>query len=101
MKDWVETIGYFVPPYFSSDFNDTWLNEVGHFIDRHFFVEIYTEHLHPHVKKHSWDKTHLERLERHKKDNVEDLYKQMIDKRKLDAKKLKNFINNFKKGEKL
>lgn len=100
-ENWVKTIGYFVPPYFSSDFNDTWLNEVAHLIKRHIFIDIYTEHLHPCVGKHIWDKTHRERLERHKKDNVQELYDSMIDKRKLDAEKLQNFINNFKKGENL
>ena len=27
-KNWVDTVGYFVPPFFSSDYNDTWLNEL-------------------------------------------------------------------------
>lgn len=96
-KNWVNTVGYFVPPYFSSDFNDTWLNEVAHLLNRHFEIDIYTEHLHPAVGKYKWDKTHKERLERHKKDNVHELYESMLDKRIEDLNKLKTFIKNFKK----
>ena len=36
-RNWVETVGYFVPPYFSSDFNDTWLNEVADMIGRKIY----------------------------------------------------------------
>ena len=96
-KNWINTLGYFVPPYFSSDFNDTWLNEVGHLINRHFFVDIYTEHMHPIVGKHTWDQTHKERLERGKQDNVLELYKSMEDERIKDSQKLQQFIDNFSK----
>ena len=34
-RKWAEAVGYFVPPYFSSDHNDSWLNDVARSIGRH------------------------------------------------------------------
>lgn len=96
-KNWVETVGYFVPPYFVSDFNDTWLNDVAKSINRHVYVDIYTEHLHPIVGKHTWDKTHQERKVRHKQQNPKQIYNNKLFERQSDALKLNNFIKNFKK----
>jgi len=94
-RNWVETIGYFVPPHFSSDYNDCWLNEVARIINRHFYVNIYTEHLHPAAGKYIWDKTHIERLDRHDKDGVEALYKQLVNERESDGHALLKFIDEF------
>jgi hypothetical protein len=94
-KNWVEVVGYFVPPYFSSDCNDSWLNDVAKIIQRHFYVDIYTEHLHPVVGKYVWDDTHNERLERHDRDDVHSLYKQLADEREDDAAALMKFIDGF------
>lgn len=85
-KKWVETVGYFVPPYFSSDYNDTWLNEVSNIINRHEYVDIYTEHLHYINGKHEKDQTHLDRLVRHEQDDVQSLYESMSAERLADAK---------------
>tara|TARA_B100000287_G_scaffold110388_1_gene102758 strand:- start:5662 stop:6387 length:726 start_codon:yes stop_codon:yes gene_type:complete len=95
-RNWVETTGYFVPPYFSSDKNDTWLNDVALKIGRHHWVDIYTEHLHPVVGKMIWDKTHMERLQRGAKDNVHAMYDKLEDERIRDAKLLEDFINGKK-----
>jgi hypothetical protein len=96
-KNWVKTVGYFVPPYFSSDFNDTWLTEVSNMISRKVYVpELLTEHMHPAFGKGNWDVTHQERLERHKRDNPESLYNQFYSKRVEDAQKLINFIDNYR-----
>ena len=96
-RNWTTTVGYFVPPYFSSDFNDTWLNDVAKKIGRHFFIPIITEHMHPGAGKAQLDRTHMERLARHKADGVENKYYSLEHERERDAKKLKNFINNYKK----
>lgn len=95
-RRWVDIIGYFVPPYFSSDYNDTWLNDVAKKINRWIYVDIYTEHLHPIAGKSDWDKTHQERLLRHKKDDVESLYRRLSRKRDDDADKLITYINTEK-----
>lgn len=94
-RNWIQTLGYFVPPYFASDFNDTWLREVAGRIGRYFFVDIYTEHLHPGIEKFHLDQTHKDRVERHKRENVNELYESLADKRTEDAEKLQNFINSF------
>lgn len=90
-RNWVEAVGYFVPPYFSSDFNDTWLNDVANIINRHEYEPlVYTEHLHPALGKGEWDLTHQERLSRATRDNVHELYysKEMIRNRMVDANNL-------------
>jgi len=97
-RNWTDTIGYFVPPYFSSDYNDTWLNDVSKKINRIYKVKIMTEHLHPVAGKHFFDKTHKERLKRHIKDKVNDLYssEKMKSLRQDWVNKLQNFIDNYK-----
>lgn len=98
-KNWVETVGYFVPPYYVSDFNDTWLNEVANMIGRHTQIrDVMVEHLHPNFGKAELDITHQERLERHHSTNVDALYlsEEHQHLRRLDAEKLQAFIDNYK-----
>ena len=91
-RNWVQAVGYFVPPYFSSDFNDTWLNDVAKMIGRHNHIDILTEHMHPDLGKGKLDITHRDRLDRHKRDNVNVLYESKIGERVWDAQKLSNVI---------
>jgi hypothetical protein len=91
-RKWAETIGYFVPPYFSSDYNDTWLNDVAKAIGRHRYIDIYTEHMHPAFNKAEWDENHRERLTRHQLDKVDSLYHSKADERERDAEKLKRIL---------
>lgn len=94
-RKWAETVGYFVPPYFSSDYNDTWLNDVAIAIGRRKYIpEIYTEHMHPAAGKSEWDKTHQERIARHQADKVEELYNSLIHEREADAAKLRAVMEN-------
>tara|TARA_R100001443_G_scaffold116647_1_gene137733 strand:- start:814 stop:1515 length:702 start_codon:yes stop_codon:yes gene_type:complete len=95
-KNWVDTIGYFLPPYFSSDKNDVWLTDVARRTGRLNKIDIYTEHLHPSVGKHCWDETHNERIERGKRDKIHELYKSKQDERNRDSQKLKDFIERYK-----
>lgn len=95
-RNWVDTVGYFVPPYFSSDYNDTWLTDVSRMIGRSVYdSNIITEHFHWSNGKAPLDITHSERLERHARDNVEQIYNDTLDKRIEDAAKLKRFIEGF------
>lgn len=88
-REWVKSVGYFVPPIFSSDYNDTWLNEVADKIGRKFYVpEIVTEHMHFAAKKSHIDATHRERLQRHQEDDVDDLWVKTAHLREQDAQKL-------------
>ena len=92
-RKWIEAVGYFSPPYFSSDFGDTWLNEVANRINRRIYLPFLTEHLHPLTGKAEWDKTHKERIERGKQDNVEKLYAELAPERMSDVQKLLDAIN--------
>ena len=94
-RNWVDTLGYFVPPYFSSDFNDTWLNEVAAMIGRKKYIPIYTEHMHPMFGKGPNDQTHVERMERHNRDKVDEIYASKFPEREADSRKLMEFIKNY------
>lgn len=94
-RRWVETVGYFLPPYFSSDYNDTWLNEVAERIGRRIYLPFVNEHLHPLFGKGEWDETHQDRLKRHQEDKVDELYQQLAPKRAEDAAKLMAAIQAF------
>lgn len=91
-RRWVDTVGYFVPPYFSSDWNDAWLNDVANVLGRRVFLpDVYTEHLHPDFGKAELDLTHRERIERGAADQVQALYEstEMYTNRHLDEEKLR------------
>lgn len=88
-KNWVEAVGYFVPPYFTSDFTDTWINELADGIDRKEKVDILTEHMHPAFGKGPIDLTHAEKYVRHWKDDMPALYESKADERKADIEKLR------------
>lgn len=95
-RNWVDTVGYFVPPYFSSDMNDVWLTEVADALDRRRYLpDIYTEHMHPVAGKAELDQTHRERLERHQRDDVHRIYRRRARERQHDVDKLRAFIDNF------
>jgi len=88
-KNWVETVGYFVPPYFSSDFNDTWLNDVAKLLNRHVPIAILTLHNHPALGKSAYDQNYLENLQRGLRDNVHSLYSISHNLRQIDFLKLR------------
>lgn len=92
-RNWIDAVGYFVPPYFSSDYNDLWLTEVADALHRRRYVPtIYTEHMHPVIGKGTWDQTHQERLKRHQQDDVAKIYRDTAPQRAEDVRKLKAVI---------
>lgn len=94
-RNWVETLGYLVPPYFSSDYNDTWNTEVADAIGRRVYLpDVYTEHMHPVAGKAELDQTHRERLERHARDDVATLYASLASRRAEDVAKLRAAIDS-------
>lgn len=97
-KNWTDTVGYFVPPYFESDYNDTWLNEVAKAIGRHRHIDIMTEHLHFSLGKMEADQNTRDRLERHEQQNPGEVYsgRSMRIRRADDAEKLRQFMENYK-----
>jgi glycosyltransferase involved in cell wall biosynthesis len=88
-RTWVETVGYFVPPYFSADYTDTWLNDLADRVGRKRRVPIVTEHMHFTFHKGELDLTHAERLVRLWRDDNTGIYASREHEREADAAKLK------------
>ena len=93
-RNWMDVVGYFVPPYFASDFNDTWWNDVANALNRRVPLNFLTEHMHPLAGKAEWDKTHQERLARHKETNPEKMYAELEKERISDINKLAERIRD-------
>lgn len=93
-RRWIETLGYFVPPLFSSDWNDVWLTEVADMIGRRVKIPIVTEHMHYAFGKSDYDTTYREREERGVRDGVVELFKETATSRKQDAKKLRKVMRD-------
>lgn len=93
-RRWMETVGYFAPPHFTSDYNDAWLHEVARMIGRAVYLPaLVTEHLHPAVGKAPMDRTHQERAARADQHHVHELYPALADLRWADAQKLLGVMN--------
>lgn len=88
-RDWADMVGYFVPPFFASDYNDKWLNDVAESLGRKRYVDILTEHMHPAFGKGEWDQTHKERIERHWAEDVDKIWNNTQHLREGDIERLK------------
>lgn len=90
-RRWVDTVGYFVPPYFSGDYADTWLNHVADNLGRRKYIpELYTEHMHPAIGKAPMDTTYQERLNR--QEDCASIYNSKVHERLADADKLREVM---------
>jgi hypothetical protein len=75
-KNWTDVTGRFVPPYFSSDYNDTWFNDVSKGIGKQRYLHhVKTEHMHFSLGKSEMDQNTRDRLERHQRDRPEEIYR--------------------------
>lgn len=92
-RKWVETLGYFTAPFFSSDYGDTHLNDLANAIGRRRYLPFVIEHMHFWLGKGPQDQTSNDRLERHSRDNVDQLYKDLAPLREVDIEKLKAVMN--------
>lgn len=88
-RRWYETLGYFVPPLFSSDWNDVWLTEVADMIGRRVKVPIVTDHMHYAFGRAEYDETYRQREERGAADEVVKTFRQTERDRRSDAAKLR------------
>lgn len=92
-RRWVDATGYLVPPYFASDYNDLWLTEVADALGRRVYLpDVYTEHLHPAAGKAPLDRTHEERLARHRADDCDAIWRRTAPERAADVEKLRAAI---------
>lgn len=90
---WCQAVGYFVPPYFSADWNDTWLNEVANSLGRRVYIPaLVTEHLHWSFKKGPKDQTAQDIVRRSQTDGNEAKYQGMGHLRAADAEKLRKVM---------
>lgn len=88
-RRWFETLGYVTPPFFSSDFGDTWINELANAIDRRKYLPFVIEHMHILFGKAYADETTDDRLARHTADDCSKLYNHLAPLREIDINKLK------------
>lgn len=92
-RTWVDAVGYFLPPGFSCDMSDLWLNDVAIALSRRVYLpHLLTEHMHPIVGKASLDQTHRDRLAAGRRDNVHALYAARAGERAADVAKLRHVI---------
>jgi hypothetical protein len=92
-RNWVEAVGYFVPPHFASDYNDLWLTEVADALSRRVYLPgVLTEHMHPVAGKGELDLTHQERLERHRIEDCDWIWRETAGERAADVAKLRAVI---------
>lgn len=89
-RNWMKTVGYFVPPYFTASYDDTWLNDVADMIGRKRFVpEVLIEHMHPAAGKALSDQTYDEALGRFVSDDMAGVYASLEDERRKWAELLR------------
>jgi glycosyltransferase involved in cell wall biosynthesis len=92
-RRWVETLGYFCPPYFECDHNDSWLDAVARAIGRRVHLPLlHLEHMHPIAGKAEWDTTHKERQARGLAQNAPKIFASKAGERKADAEKLRAIL---------
>ena len=92
-RRWVETVGYFLPPLFSSDWNDVWISEVAKQVGRMVpMPDVVIEHHHHSFGKAEYDQTHREREQRGQEDDVVGLFKRTARDRAKDAQKLRKVM---------
>jgi hypothetical protein len=89
-RRWVETVGRFMPPYFSCDYCDTWVWEVAKALDRITYLpQVLTTHRHPSVGTAPMDRTHEERMARGFNDDVKAIFDSKADERAMEVEKLR------------
>ena len=93
-RKWYEALGYLLPPYFVSDYGDTWLNDMSNMLKRRVYLNFLTEHLHPAWGKGELDQTHRERMARGEKANVAAIYASMRPKLLEDVEKIRQAIRS-------
>lgn len=95
-KNWTDTVGRFLPPYFVSDYNDTWLNDIARALGVNTYLHQHiTEHMHYSLGKAEKDQNTLDRLARHEKERPQDIYNSEEKRleREAEIEALREFIN--------
>jgi hypothetical protein len=96
-KNWIDAIGYILPPYFPADRSDAWMTEVAISIKRKIYLEhLFIEHMHPNVKKSNKDQTYMDGDNQRKNVDLMGIYKSLENERKNDIRKLLMKIDELK-----
>lgn len=93
-KNWIDTLGYFLPVYFAAQYGDNWMNDISFKINRRVFLRpVVVKHL---CDENYTDQTHIEYLKKGRQSNAKAIYRSKEAERAKDAQLLQNFIDNFK-----
>jgi hypothetical protein len=92
-RRWLDiTGGWFIPPYFWSEFGDTWVNEVYRGVDRARFLPFVVEHMHYEFKKAEFDQTYRDRVANHQRTNPGHHYEFTKPEREQQTEKLRSLL---------
>lgn len=88
-RQWIDAVGYFCPPLFSHDYNDTWLNVVADAVGRRVFLsDVFMEHMHWIWGKSEHDQTYLDHEAFGVRDGVRAIWQSTAELRVRDAERL-------------
>ena len=97
-NNWVNTLGYIVPPYFRAWYGDQWVSNVAQAIGRYIYLpDFYLEHFHPIAGKAVPDLTSIERDKGVGQDHT--TWNTTGHLRGSDIEKLQTFITNYSKND--
>jgi glycosyltransferase involved in cell wall biosynthesis len=95
-RKWVETVGFFTPPYFAYWYADTWLDEVSKMINRYIYLEnVEVIHYHPAtVNSRGTDEVYQRNDAKITKELIAS-YDAMLGERQENARLLQQYIDDF------
>ena len=93
-RRWADVVGFFIAPWFSSDYGDTFLNDCANALNRRKCLPIIVDHLHFWFGRSECDQTYQERIDRHMKDRPDLLYEKLRPEREAAIEKLRAVMEN-------
>jgi hypothetical protein len=100
-RNWIKTIGRYLPTYFINQSGDRWLTNVADKIGRRVYLpNLFIEHLHPVHGTMPMDATYQERIEMRRKSGTSQhwrrVYASLDKEREVEAERLRKFIAECK-----
>ena len=91
-KNWVDTVGYLVPPYFRAECCDNWINDTAIDLGRKYFLrEMVVKHFEDENQNDETHKSYTTHVR-----TAHAIYRLKTPERKEDVRKLEAFIRDFK-----
>jgi hypothetical protein len=95
-RKWIELSPFWLPPYFSCDYCDTWLSDIAEQLGRKKYrKDLIIEHMHVLIGKSKMDNNAQERIERNKIDNNKEIYENKLHERIMHKELLEKYIYSF------